>query len=196
MAGELMPARRSSDFVTQWIMLTLAASLFTWLDGGWLAGWTCLVPSRVFHGEVWRLVTWSLIEFGPIGLVLTCVSIFKFGGELTVAWGDRRLRRFALEVVIAAAAITCVLALVTGQLDLVRSGGWAISEALTIAWARQFPTRTLVVYGLLTLSGRQLINITIAVAVLFALRGGIVAMAPELAACAIAALYPAQLLRR
>lgn len=191
-----MPAQRSSDFVTQWLVLTLGASTFAWLDGGWLARWTCLVPWRVFHGEVWRLVTWPLVELGPIGLVLTCVAIYKFGGDLSVRWGDRRLRRFMLEVVVGAAAVTCLLALVTGQTQLVRLGGWAVSDVLVIAWARQFPERPLVVYGLLTLRGQQLINLTVAVAVLFALRYGMVATAPELVACAIAALYPTQLLRR
>ena len=180
----------------QWLTLTLGASIFAWLDGGWLARWTCLAPSRVFHGEVWRLVTWPFVELGPIGLVLTCVAIYKFGGELAVRWGDRRLRRFMVEVTLAAAAVACVLALVGGQTQMAWLGGWAISDVLVIAWARQFPERPLVVYGLLTLSGQQLINLTVAVTALFALRDGIVATAPELAACAIAALYPIQLLRR
>ncbi len=191
-----MPAQRSSDFTMQWLTLTLGASIFAWLDGGWLARWTCLAPSRVFHGEVWRLVTWPFVELGPIGLVLTCVAIYKFGGELAVRWGDRRLRRFMVEVTLAAAAVACVLALVGGQTQMAWLGGWAISDVLVIAWARQFPERPLVVYGLLTLSGQQLINLTVAVTALFALRDGIVATAPELAACAIAALYPIQLLRR
>jgi hypothetical protein len=71
-----------------------------------------------------------------------------------------------------------------------------VTDALVIAWARQFPERTLVLYGMLELRGQRLINVTIGAAILFALYAGPVAMAPELAACAIAALYPAQLLRR
>jgi membrane associated rhomboid family serine protease len=192
----MLPQQRSSELVTRWLLVTLGASMFAWLDGGWLARLAALIPSRVFHGEVWRLVTWPLVDMGPISLVLTCVAIYKFGGELAVRWGDRRLLRFVVQVVLAASAVTCVLAMITGQPFVNRLGGWAVSDLLVIAWARQFPERPLVVYGLLTVRGQQLINITVGVTILFALRGGFVFYGPELAACAIAALYPTQLLRR
>jgi membrane associated rhomboid family serine protease len=192
----MLPEQRTSEFVTQWMMVTLAASLFAWLDGGWLASIASLAPAKVFHGQVWRLVTWPLVDMGPISLVLTCVAIYKFGTELAVRWGDRRLRRFVLQVVVAAGVFTCVVAAITGQQFIHHLGGWAISDLLVIAWARQFPDRPLVLYGLLTVRGQQLIYFTLGVTALFALRGGFVAYAPELAACAIAAAYPTQLLRR
>lgn len=192
----MLPQQRSSEFVTQWLFLTIGASLFAWLDGGWLARIASLAPSRIFHGEVWRLVTWPLVDMGPLSLVLTCVAIYKFGGELAVRWGDRRLRRFVLQVVVAAGVATCLLAVVTGHTFMRRAGGWAISDLLVIAWARQFPDRPLVLYGLLSVRGQQLINITLGVTALFAIRGGFVFFAPELAACAIAIAYPTQLLRR
>jgi membrane associated rhomboid family serine protease len=188
--------QRSSNFVTQWLMLTLGASLFAWLDGGWLARIASLQPSRVFHGEIWRLVTWPLVDMGVMSLVFTCVAIYKFGGELAERWGDRRLRNFTLQIVVAAGVITCLLAAISGQMFLRRLGGWAVSDLLVIAWARQFPERTLVLYGLLTVRGQQLINITLGVTALFAIAGGFVAFAPELACCAIAVAYPVQLLRR
>jgi membrane associated rhomboid family serine protease len=194
--ARMLPPRRSSEFVTRWLLVTVGASLFAWLDGGWLARLAALQPSRVFHGELWRLVTWPLVDLGPLSLVLTCVAIYKFGGELSVRWGDRRLRAFVLQIVLAAGVITCLVAAISGQMFMRRLGGWAISDLLVIAWARQFPERTLVVYGLLGVRGQQLINLTVGVTALFAVAGGFVAHAPELAACAIAALYPAQLLRR
>jgi membrane associated rhomboid family serine protease len=190
------PPLRSSTFVTQWIWLTLGASIFAWLDGGWLARTVALAPSRVFHGEVWRLATWPLVDLGVISLVLTCVSIYKFGGELAERWGDQRLRSFAIQVVVGAAVLTCLASVIAGQTLTRHLGGWAISDLLVIAWARQFPERSITVYGLLVLRGQQLINITLAVNALFALRLGPIASAPALAACLIAALYPVQLLRR
>jgi membrane associated rhomboid family serine protease len=192
----MLPEQRTSEFVTQWMMLTLAASLFAWLDGGWLANLASLAPAKVFHGQLWRLVTWPLVEMGPISLVLTCVAIYKFGGELAQRWGDRRLRRFVLQIVLAAGVIACLLAAITGQTFIRHLGGWAVSDLLVIAWARQFPERTLVLYGVLSLRGPQLVGITLGVTALYAIYAGVVAFAPELAACAIAAAYPAQLLRR
>jgi membrane associated rhomboid family serine protease len=192
----MWPRRGWDTLVMRWIALTLAASLLCVLGAGWLASWTALIPSRVLHGELWRLVTWPLIQLSPLTLMLTCVSIFKFGGELAGRWGDRRLQRFVIEVVIASATITCLLAALVGETRMVRIGGFAIVDALVIAWARQFPRAPLVLYGLLQVSGRQLIIMTIGAAVLIALYTSPMWMAPELVACAIAATYPGSRLAR
>jgi membrane associated rhomboid family serine protease len=191
-----MRSLSSSSLVTRWIAVTLGASLVAALDGGWLASWCALAPSKIFHGQLWRLVTWPLVELGPWSLVITCASIYKFGGELVVRWGDKRLLRFTAQIVAAAGVVTCLLAALTGATYLVRLGGWAVCDLLVIAWARQFPERTILLYGLLVLSGQQLIGITIATTVVFAIYFGPVAMAPELVCCLAAAGYPRELLRR
>ena len=190
----MLPRIGSSKFVSHWILLTLAASIIAALDGGWLWQWAALEPAKVWHGEVWRLATWPLIEGGPLALVFTCLAIYKFGGELAVVWGDQRLWRFARRVVLAASVVTCVLAALTGGGHLHRLGGCAVADALVIAWARQFPQRGLTLYGLVTLRGRDLVTVTVGVAVLFALYFGPIATAPELVACLAAAAYPRGLL--
>jgi len=191
----VLPRFGSSKLVTNWIIVTLCVSIVAWIDGRF-AAWLALIPSRVVQFEVWRLFTWPFAEPGPMSLILTCAAIFKFGGELAHRWGDRRLQRYASEVLLAAGVITCVLAIVAGHRFLVRTGGWAVTDMLVIAWARQFPERRLVLYGLIELSGQRLIRVTCGTAVLFALYFGPVQMAPELAACAIAALYPRERLSR
>lgn len=191
----MWPRLGQSSFTTKWIVATLTCSIVAALDGGWLARWLALTPSYVWRGQVWRLVSWPLVEVGPMELVLTCVAIYKFGGDLSVRWGDRRLRRFVLEIVVAASTVTCLLSALTGHF-VFRCGGWAIGDMLLIAWARQFPTRSVRLYGMITLRGRDLIGLTVAIAVLFAIYIGPVAMAPELVACFGAALYPKSLLRR
>jgi membrane associated rhomboid family serine protease len=191
----VLPRLGSSKLVTNWIVATLCISIVAWLDGTF-AAWIALIPSRVVQFEVWRLFTWPFAQAHPLSLIMTCAAIFKFGGELATRWGDRRLQRYATEVLLAAGVITCLVALVTGHRFLVRAGGWAVTDILVIAWARQFPASTLVLYGMLELSGKRLIQITIGTSVLFALFFGPVVMAPELAACAIAALYPRDRLSR
>ncbi len=192
----MWPRVGSSKFVSQWITVTVVASLFATFDGGWLLHWASLAPSKIWHGQIWRLVTWPVIEQGPLGIVVTCIAIYKFGGELAVRWGDRRLRRFTIEVVLAASIVTTLLAGLAGHTYLVRVGGWAITDALLVAWARQFPYTPVQLYQFLTLQGRQLVMFTVGVAVLFAVYYGPVAMAPELVACAIAAWYPSAWLAR
>ncbi len=191
----MLPRLGTSKLCDTWILALLAASIVAWFDGGFAFTWLSLAPSRVFHGQIWRLATWPLIEGSPLQLIFTCAAIYKFGGELAVRWGDRRLRRFILEIVIASATVTCLLAIATGRSHIVRSGGWAISDALVIAWARQFPRGTVVLYGLLVLRGRDLIAVTIAATALFALAFGPVSMGPELCACLFTAAYPRARLR-
>ena len=191
-----MLPRVRSKLVARWIVVTLVASLVAAVDGGWLASWLSLAPSRIVRGELWRLVTWPLIEHGVLQLVFTCIAIYKFGGELAIRWGDRRLGRFVLEIVIATGVLASLLALLVGSTHMRRSGGWAMVDVLVIAWARQFPNATLVLYGLLALRGRELINVTIAIAIVYAAFAGPVWMAPELFGCLLAARYPTALLRR
>jgi len=191
----VLPRFGTSKLCDNAIVVLLGASIFAWLDGGLLWRWLSLSPARVLHGQLWRLATWPVIEHSPLQLILTCAAIYKFGGELSVRWGDRRLRRFTLEIVLAAAVITCVLALATGSGYIAYTGGWALSDALVIAWARQFPNGTVVLYGLLVLRGRQLIIVTIGATVLFALALGPVRMAPELCACLLTATYSRERLR-
>jgi len=191
----MWPRLGASKLVDRWILVTLAASIVAALDGGWLFRTAALIPSEIWRGQIWRLVTWPLIEIGPMAIVTTCLVIYKFGGELATFWGDRRLLRFMLQIVAAAGVVSVLLSTITGT-PLFRVGGWAIDDALVIAWARQYPTRSIQLYGLVTLSGRQLIGITIVITALYAVYAGPVAVAPELVACAAASLYPTSLLRR
>ncbi len=179
----------ASTFVERWLLLTLGASLLSMFTAGWLADWTSLSPERILRGEVWRLVTWAFVEMGPMSLILTCVAIYKFGGDLAVRWGDQRLRRFMLEIIVGAAVVTTLLSLIV-PMYFSRSAGWAIGDVLCIAWARQFPTAVVRVYGLLELSGKRLIALTVGVTVVFAIAYGPFVMAPELFACFAAVYYP------
>lgn len=193
----MLPRIGSSKFVSTWLLVTFGASLFSWFGGGWLARWIALAPSEVWSGQVWRLVTWVLVEAGPYGLVITLASIYKFGGELAHRWGDRRLRRFIIHIALAAGVVTALGALISENAwHMSRHGGMAVGDALCIAWARQYPTAEIRLYGMLTLSGQRLIWATAGFTILMAVAYGPFVMAPELVACLGAAFYPRAWLSR
>jgi hypothetical protein len=197
MLAAMLPRLGSSKLVSTWITVTVLASIVAAVDGGWLDEWASFAPSQIWRGQLWRLVSWVFVERGPVGLVLTCACIYKFGGELAPRWGDRRLRRFMIEIVGGAAAVTLVLALVSDDIWYIHQlGGWAVRDALVIAWARQYPDRILVLYGLLHLHGQRLIAVTIAITGLFAIFGGLLTMTVELLVCAAAYWYPNERLAR
>jgi membrane associated rhomboid family serine protease len=187
----------SSKLVSRWIAVTLAVSIIAAIDGGFLDTWAALAPARIWRGELWRLATWSFIVSGPYCLLLTCVAIYYFGGQLATRWGERRLRRFMIEVLVGAALATTLFALISGDAwRMYRGGGWAVSDALVIAWARQFPDADLVLYGLVRLRGRDLITVTIGITAVYALFSGLFTWLPELAVCAAAYRYPTERLAR
>jgi len=191
----MLPRLGSSKLVTRWLLVTLVASIIAAVDRGFLSFWAALIPAKILRGELWRLVSWVFVERGPTPLIVTLVVIYKFGSELAERWGDRRLLRFMLEIVLAASAATCLIAAIAGRTYIARCGGWAATDALVIAWARQFPERGLTLYGVLTLRGRDLVMVTVGTAILFAIYFGPLAMAPELIACLAAAGYPRSRLR-
>ncbi|HSD85988.1 MAG TPA: rhomboid family intramembrane serine protease [Kofleriaceae bacterium] len=186
----MLPRLGSSKLVTRWLLVTLVASIIAAVDRGFLSFWAALIPAKILRGELWRLVSWVFVEQGPTSLILTLVAVYKFGSELVDRWGDRRLLRFMLEVVLAASAAMCLIAAVAGRTYVARCGGWAATDALVIAWARQFPDRGLRLYGLLTLRGRDLVMVTVGTAIVFAIYFGPIVTAPELVACLVAAGYP------
>ena len=192
----MWPRFGSSKLISTWITATIVLSVFAFIDGGTLARWLALQPARVWHGEVWRLVTWIFVEVDPLSLVITCASIYKFGGELAPRWGDRRMQRYVLEIILGTAIVTCIFALaVPSAWHMWRLGGWCVGDMLVIAWARQYPFAILRVYGMLQLSGQKLIQLTLGVNFLFLLAGG-VRFAPEILVCLAAAYYPTDWLDR
>jgi membrane associated rhomboid family serine protease len=181
----------SSPLVSRCIVLIAAASVWAMFDNGWLVQWTALEPDRVWHGQIWRVVTWPLVEVGPFPLAFTIASIYKFGGDLAPNWGDRRLRRFILQLVVAGGVAASLGALVSDHAwHMTRTGGYAVCDALLIAWARQYPTEHLRFYGFLDLNGQKLVISTAGITILLALSSNVFVMMPEVVACVGAALYP------
>ena len=185
-----------SNAIYRWIAVTLALSVIAWLDGGFLAHWLALAPARIWRGEIWRLVTWVFVEDSPMSVAITCIAIYRFGGELAPRWGTRRLQRFMLELVLVVGVATALVGLAFHDVwRLHRLGGWVVSDVLIIAWARQFPTATLNMWGMVQLRGMQVIAFTIGFIVLIALAIGPLWIVPELVAVFAAFLYPLERLR-
>lgn len=190
-----LPRLGASRLISQWMLALLALSIIASFDGGFLASRFALIPSRVWLGDIWRLLTWPMVEPGVMTLILTCAALYKLGNDLAVRWGDVRLQRFAIRVLLGAGVMTVIVATLFGASRMGRLGGWAVADVLTIAWARQFPTVPLMMYGV-ALNGERLVRVVLGVNVLFAIFLGPLYFLPELSACVLAMYYPQSWLRR
>lgn len=181
----------ASRFVAVWLFLAVALSVISMIGGGWITEWTALAPERIWHGQVWRLVTWPLVHSGVWAVASTAVVLVRFADPLAQRWGDHRIRRYVTYVVVSGGAITCVLALVVEEVwQLERSGGLAVNYALIIAWARHFPETSLQLFGVVELGGHRLIAIVLGLLVVVAVSFSPWDLVPELVVASVATIYP------
>jgi membrane associated rhomboid family serine protease len=142
-----------------------------------------LVVPAVWHGQIWRLVTWVFYELDVLPLLFACLTLYWFASDLARTWGPRRFAAMYLGTAAAAALVTCLVGLVWPTVALVPQGGsWPVLDALVVAWGLIHPQREMRLYGVVRLTGRQLVWITLAGTVLYALFRGLAFYVPHLAA--------------
>lgn len=128
-------------------------------------GWLTLMPSRVLHGEAWRLVSYALLHDprGVVSLVFTVLTLWFFGGDLEKRWGLAYLGLVALaSTVVGALLVTLVGAVYLPFSFATVLGPSALSTALAVAWGRSVGERKMSFFGLAELSGRQFVYVIVA----------------------------------
>ena len=171
------------------VLVSLAAAVGG-RNGVPLSALLLLEPQAVWSGEVWRLVTWVLVETEPVNLLFGGLVLWWFGRDLAVAWGERRFLVTYLAVPAVAGFVTTLLALLFPGLAGARwSGFWVALNALIVAWGLAHPFRQILLFFALPVSGQALVWITVGGTVLFALFTGVAAFVPHLLAEGIAWLH-------
>ena len=122
-----------------------------------MAAYTIATPAAVFeHARVWTLVTSPLLEIGLLGLIMHGFVLFMFVPTLERFWGTARFYRF----VIITSLVGSVAAVVTGQLlghpDVYVSGLNPFMYASIVAFGITYARQPVQFFGVLPLTGRQL----------------------------------------
>lgn len=118
----------------------LVAILISAYGGDVLAG-LVLVPSWVFHGQVWRL--FSYIVFPPgtgwdvFNFIIAMVLLIFFGRQVEQYIGRRTYTVFYLALVFIPAVLLCLLAL--AGVDTAYLNGYATIFGVFIAFATLYP---------------------------------------------------------
>lgn len=143
-----------------------------------------MAPSLVWSGQLWRLLTWTFFELSPLGLIFVCLLFLLFGRELAHRWGATGFLQVCAGIVVGSGLVTCLIArfLWRGLMDFPYGSAWALGEALIIAYAVLFPTRTILVYFVIPLAGRHLLILTVGGTLLFALLTSFAYFVPHFAA--------------
>jgi membrane associated rhomboid family serine protease len=185
-------ARRSSSYV---FFGNRFPAVVVWLAGIVLVGscllalesrvgsgafkWLVLHTPAVRAGQLWRLVTWSFLEFNPLGLIFGCLALLVFGRDLADAWGPRRFVVTCLVVAASTGALTTLVGVLVPSFQIPHFTVWPLLEALIIAWASLFPSRQMLFYFVLPLGGRNLILATLGLTLVFAMLASFAAFVPH-----------------
>jgi membrane associated rhomboid family serine protease len=168
------------------LAVTVALSLATAFGerhAGSLYDSVVLTPSHVWHGQVWRLLTWAVVEPSPVGLIFQCLFLCWFGRDLAGVWGGRRfVQVYGALAVGTGATLTLAARLDGALLHQAYVGGWPLTAALVVAWGLTFPDRVVRIYFILPIRGRLLAWLSVAFTVVYAIYEGWETVAPELVA--------------
>jgi membrane associated rhomboid family serine protease len=129
-----------------------------------------LDTGAVWQGEVWRLVTWVLVEDSPLNLLFGGLMLHWFGRDLAEAWGERRFLVTYFAIPAVAGVLAALLALAWPGLGAYRfTGFWVALGALVVAWGLLHPFRQILLFFAVPVSGQALVWVTLGGTVFFAL---------------------------
>lgn len=117
--------------------LSMVLDAFT---GRALSTWTAMVPSAVYSGEVWRVVTWPLANTISIWTVLTLFLLWYFGTDLESVIGRSKMA----SLLGGFAIVLTVVHLGLGVLDPFRlflAGLDMVQFLLLLTWIGEYPFR-------------------------------------------------------
>jgi membrane associated rhomboid family serine protease len=156
------------------------------LTHGEVAATVALSPGRVLGGEVWRLVTWSLLETSPINLIFAALWIWQTGTQQAWTWGPRRFAGVWFGLTAGAGLAQTAAALVWPAASVAQASPWAVLVALLLMWALQNPGNQLSWFGVLPMTTEMLAWVLVGGTVLFAIFSGPGAFVTNFAALGLA----------
>ena len=174
------------------ILLILAVTVGSWLLGN--KSWAALSLPHVLGGQVWRLLTWPLVQDEPLAIVFGGLAWYFFGPQLALDYGERRFALRMAVLTLCAGALSLLVAFLVGLGgSFAYRGIWPLVDGLILLWALRYPDQQILFFFVLPVSGRLLALLTVATNVLYALWGiaqgglfGVVPYVPGFAALLVA----------
>jgi len=121
-----------------------------------LAQWVVATPSQVFeHGRVWTLVTSPLLEVDFFSLLLGLVMLWLFVPTLERFWGTARFYRFVAITSIAGTVFGVLAGYLLGR-DAPINGLSPFVFASVVAFGVIYARQPVRFFGVLPLTGRQM----------------------------------------
>lgn len=138
-----------------WAAAPFAKQLWGLLEGN---------GDAILHGQVWRLLTATLLHSpaSPSHALLAVMMLFFFAAPLEAEWGTKRMALFFLGAALVGNGLEALASLLPALRSETFFGSMALANAATVAWAFEnrhqvvriflvLPVRPLMMVGLLVL---------------------------------------------
>lgn len=139
-------------------------------------GYHCaLTPVDVVHGQIWQLVTYSVLHAGVMHLVGNMIGLWMFGAAIESAWGTRRFLELYWLGVVGAALTTVALSYSHLLGDPAKStiGASGGVFAILMAFGMLFGDNEIMLIPFpFTMKAKYFVGILIVVTLAFAMMGG------------------------
>ncbi len=115
--------------------------------------WLAAVPEQVWPGlELWRLVTYPLVNVGIVSILFALLLLWSFGSELEPEWGSRGYALFLFLATISGGALGVGAALLLGGGFGTGYGLAGPLTAVIAAWTFEGPSRPTNFFGVLPMT--------------------------------------------
>lgn len=139
--------------------------------GGAIYEGLALIPEKVVYGlQLWRLLTYGLLHSlaSPLHFIFNGLMLYLLGCELERRWGAKRFITFLLLTTVGG-GVMVELSWLLGLTDSMVVGFSAATMGILVAWCIIYSYRTLHLFGIIALTGRQLLWVTVGFEVLSAI---------------------------
>lgn len=161
--GALIVAGLELGLSLVWLLCDLAtrAQLSRWLEA---------TPANVFErGRVWTLATGVFLQRDFFALIFHVTALWVFVPTLERFWGTNRFYRFVAITSLVGTLAGCAFGLVTGEMNIPISGLSPFILASIVAFGIVYARQPVQFFGVLPLTGRQLMYGSLAFLALFVL---------------------------
>ncbi len=123
----------------------------------------------IASAQVWRMISYAFLHDGssPLHVIFNCLLLYMIGPQLEERWGEKRFLIFVMAAIILGGTLVC-LSYLLGLSNSIVLGFSAATIGLLIAWGLAWPQQQMYIFGILPLSGRQMVYVTIGLEVLYA----------------------------
>lgn len=109
--------------------------------------------SAAWPARPWTLVTYALVNPGPMALLGNLIGLYFFAMDLESRWGSKRFGWAFVAVTALFAIAAWAGALILGRAYVLSSMGPSVA-AVVVAWGATYPRRQVMLYAVLPIEGR------------------------------------------